>query len=90
MKLFYIMSHKSGTTGYISLSQLRVVELTEDERMEVTTTIPDLIPHDFYLWGHLKAKVYAVKVRNIEHLQERTVTACRDNIPQAIHGILLG
>jgi hypothetical protein len=29
-----------------------------------------LTPLDFYLWNHLKSKVYAVNVRNVEHLQQ--------------------
>uniref|UniRef100_A0AAR2K5X1 Transposase Tc1-like domain-containing protein n=1 Tax=Pygocentrus nattereri TaxID=42514 RepID=A0AAR2K5X1_PYGNA len=30
---------------------------------------PDLTPLDFYLWGHLKAIVYAVKIRDVQHLK---------------------
>lgn len=37
---------------------------------------PDLSPLDFYLWGHLKSLVYAKKIRNLDHLQERIVDAC--------------
>jgi len=32
---------------------------------------PDLNPLDFYLWGHLKAVVYQVKIQNVDHLGER-------------------
>jgi hypothetical protein len=32
---------------------------------------PDLTPLDFYLWGHLKAMVYQVKIQNVDHLEER-------------------
>ena len=30
---------------------------------------PDLTPLDYYLWGHLKAMVYAVKIRSLDHLK---------------------
>ncbi|CAM1324679.1 Uncharacterised protein r2_g3343 [Pycnogonum litorale] len=36
---------------------------------------PDLSPLDFYLWGHLKAMVYQVKIRDINHLKERIINA---------------
>lgn len=37
---------------------------------------PDLTPLDFYLWGHLKQLVYAEKIRNRHHLQQRIEEAC--------------
>uniref|UniRef100_A0AAR2KFG9 Transposase Tc1-like domain-containing protein n=1 Tax=Pygocentrus nattereri TaxID=42514 RepID=A0AAR2KFG9_PYGNA len=37
---------------------------------------PDLTPLDFYLWGHLKAIVYAVKIRDVQHLILRILEAC--------------
>jgi hypothetical protein len=36
----------------------------------------DLTPLDFYLWGHLKEQVYPEKIRNVEHLRQRTIEAC--------------
>jgi hypothetical protein len=50
---------------------------------------PDLAPLDFYLWGHLKAKVYAVKTRSVEHLQEQVFIACSEITPQPVHAIFL-
>ena len=44
----------------------------------------DLSPLDFFLWGYIKNIVYAEKMRNIQHLQERitsaTETVTRDKI----------
>lgn len=37
---------------------------------------PDLTPLDFYLWGHLKAVVYAERIRDRGHLQDRIRAAC--------------
>ncbi|CAJ0934947.1 unnamed protein product [Ranitomeya imitator] len=37
---------------------------------------PDPTPLDFYLWGHLKAIVYAVKIRDAQHLKQRILEAC--------------
>jgi hypothetical protein len=39
--------------------------------MEWPPRSPDLTPLNFYLWGHLKAMVYQVKIQNIDHLEER-------------------
>lgn len=47
---------------------------------------PDLACLDFYLWGHLKANMYAVKVRSIQHLLEKM---CCVITPQRIHAILM-
>jgi hypothetical protein len=45
---------------------------------------PDLSPLDFFLCGYIKNIVYAEKIRNIQHLQERiasaTETVTRDMI----------
>jgi hypothetical protein len=38
---------------------------------------PDLIPLDFYLWGHLKTLVYAAPVDNEEALYHSIVDACQ-------------
>jgi len=39
------------------------------------TRIPDLSPLDFFLWGYIKHIVYAEKVRNNQHLQDRITSA---------------
>ena len=36
---------------------------------------PDLSPLDFFLRGYIKNIVYAGKIRNIQHLQERITSA---------------
>ena len=40
---------------------------------------PDLSPFDFFLWGYIKNIVYAEKIRNIQHLQER-ITSAIENV----------
>ena len=37
---------------------------------------PDLTLLDFYLWDHLKAMVYQVKIQNMVHLKEPIRDAC--------------
>jgi hypothetical protein len=37
---------------------------------------PGLTPLDFYLWCHLKATVYQVKIQYVDHLKERIRDAC--------------
>ena len=36
---------------------------------------PDLTPLDFFLWRYIKNIVYAEKIRNIQHLQEKITSA---------------
>ena len=36
---------------------------------------PDLSPLEFFLWGYIKNIVYAEKIRNIQHLQDRITSA---------------
>jgi len=38
---------------------------------------PDLSPLDYFLWGHLKSKVFSTKPNSIQDLQERITTECR-------------
>jgi hypothetical protein len=45
----------------------------------VATTTP--CHTDLDLWDHLRAKVYTVEERSMEHLQERSATACAEIIP---------
>jgi len=40
---------------------------------------PDLSPPDFFLWGYIKNIVYAKKIRNIQHLQDR-ITSAIENV----------
>ena len=40
---------------------------------------PDLSQLDFFLWGYIKNIVYAEKIRNIQHLQERITSATETN-----------
>jgi len=40
---------------------------------------PDLSPLDFFLWGYIKNIVYAEKIKNIQHLQER-ITSAIENV----------
>jgi hypothetical protein len=43
---------------------------------------PDLTAPDFFLWGYLKAQVYATKPRNVQELKERIVATVREiNVP---------
>jgi len=49
-----------------------------------TLRSPDLSPLDFFLWVYIKNIVYAEKIRNIQHLQDRITstieTVTRDMI----------
>jgi len=40
---------------------------------------PDISPLDFFLWGYFKNIVYAEKIRNMQHLQER-ITSAIENV----------
>uniref|UniRef100_A0A669B5E7 DUF4817 domain-containing protein n=1 Tax=Oreochromis niloticus TaxID=8128 RepID=A0A669B5E7_ORENI len=45
---------------------------------------PDLTPLDFYLWGHLKAIVYGVKIRDVQHLKLWILDACAGISPAVL------
>src|SRR5580765_6641648 len=45
---------------------------------------PDLTPLDFYLWGHLKEKVYHDRPTTPENMKERIRNACRDIRPEIL------
>ena len=45
---------------------------------------PDLTPCDFFLWGHIKAKVYATPVPNMEELRRRIKLECRRVRPETL------
>ena len=38
---------------------------------------PDLTPLDFFLWGYVKDKVYAVRIHSLQHLRTRITRAIR-------------
>jgi hypothetical protein len=42
----------------------------------------DLTASDFFLWGYLKAQVYATKPRNVQELKEGIIVTVREiNVP---------
>jgi len=49
---------------------------------------PDLSPLDFFLWGHLKAQVYATPVKSLGQLRRRLGVAIRSTLPSAIRAAL--
>jgi hypothetical protein len=57
--------------------------------VEWSARSPDLTPLDFYFWGHLKAQVYAEKIRNVEHLFQRIIEACNAITPGIIKRVFL-
>jgi len=46
---------------------------------------PDFSPLDFFLWGYIKNNVYADRIRNIQHLQERITSAIETVTRDMIH-----
>jgi hypothetical protein len=42
----------------------------------LATNITDLIPLDFFLWGHIKSLVYETPVETQEELIARILAAC--------------
>ncbi|KAF2350323.1 hypothetical protein FHG87_018919 [Trinorchestia longiramus] len=42
-----------------------------NHRIEWPPRLPDLMPCDFFLWGHLKNKVYSSPLRDIDELKQR-------------------
>ena len=52
---------------------------------------PDLMPLDFYLWGHMKALVYETKVYSRAALRDRILAAAEHirNYPNNIASLLM-
>lgn len=48
---------------------------------------PDLSPLDFFLWGHLKSKIYATEPGSLEELRRRIVEECRQITPQILQNV---
>ena len=46
------------------------MQLTK-EQPEQPPRSPDLTPCDYFLWGHLKSKVYLTPPQDVEELRER-------------------
>ena len=48
---------------------------------------PDLSPLDFFLWGHLKSKIYKTEPTSLEDLQNRIVNECRQITPEILQNV---
>lgn len=48
---------------------------------------PDLSPLDFFLWGHLKSKIYATPPADLAELRQRIVTECRLLTPEVFANV---
>jgi hypothetical protein len=52
---------------------------------------PDLSPNDFFLWGHLKDKIYNnVMINNTDELKDRIRHACNELDPNFIRNCVQG
>ena len=49
----------------------------------------DLMPLDFFAWGHIKTQVNKVKIRDLQHLRER-ISAAVHTIPQQCCSVCSG
>lgn len=48
---------------------------------------PDLTPLDFFLWGHLKSKIYATQPASLEILRQRIIHECRQITPEMLQNV---
>ncbi|CAH0391520.1 unnamed protein product [Bemisia tabaci] len=48
---------------------------------------PDLTPCDFFLWGHLKSKVFETPPADIEELKQRITEECRKITPEMLQKV---
>lgn len=48
---------------------------------------PDLTPLDFFLWGHIKSKVYSTPPDTLEDLRRRIIHECREVTPQMLQNV---
>lgn len=47
----------------------------------------DLSPLDFFLWGHIKSKVYSTPPTSLEDLRRRIIDVCREVTPQVLQNV---
>lgn len=50
---------------------------------------PDLTPSDFYLWGHLKNKIYTSGNKNIEELKSKITEEIKNIGPETLNNVFL-
>lgn len=48
---------------------------------------PDLTPLDYFLWGHLKSKVYETAPRDIAELRQRIIDECAKITPEILRNV---
>lgn len=48
---------------------------------------PDLTPLDFFLWGHLKNKIYVTEPESLEDLRHRIIEECRRITPEILRNV---
>lgn len=53
-------------------------------RREWPARSPDLNPLDFFLWGHLKSRIYQYPLENIEQLRQRITEALNTVTPEML------
>ena len=48
---------------------------------------PDLSPLDFFLWGHLKSKIYATQPESLQDLRNRITHECQQITPDILRNV---
>lgn len=48
---------------------------------------PDLSPLDFFLWGHLKSKIYNPRPQSLDDLRQRIINECQQVSPEILHNV---
>lgn len=48
---------------------------------------PDLSPLDFFLWGHLKSRIYSTPPASLEDLRQRITNECRQITPEMLQNV---
>ncbi|CAH2009693.1 unnamed protein product [Acanthoscelides obtectus] len=65
-----------------------IIENQNDRRFQIdglVEEVPDLSPLDFFMWGHLKSKIYATQTTSLEDLPQRIVNECLQITPHSSH-----
>ena len=75
---------RSGLRGGQGIGPFLPIQASGNLSFKTPPRSPDLSPLDFFLWGCIKNIVYAEKIRNIQHLQERITSAIETVIRDVI------
>ncbi|CAH2003858.1 unnamed protein product [Acanthoscelides obtectus] len=89
-----LMFQQDGAPPHYALRVRQYLDQTFPDRwicrrgaIEWPSRSPDLSPLDFFMWSHLKSKIYATQPTSLEDLRQRIVNECLQVTPQVLQNV---